>query len=251
MQATDNPLFLRLSARVRLDEADFACVQKLSAGNVQTFHPHTDIHREGERADFITLFISGWGYRYKLLPDGRRQIVGFTVPGDLCDFDTFVTRRFDHSLAAMSRSRIVQLGKADLEQLLDTCPAVQTALRWHSVVDLSTQREWTVSVGQRNAYERIAHLMAEMFTRLRVVGLTNGGSCDWPATQNDLADATGLTAVHVNRTLQQLRKDGLIVLERRQLIIPDFERLAQAGLFNPNYLDLDYPVAADDDPAAA
>jgi CRP-like cAMP-binding protein len=100
------------------------------------------------------------------------------------------------------------------------------------------QREWTLNLGQRTAYERIAHLFVELFLRLEVVGLTNGGSCEFPLTQNDIADATGLTAVHVNRTLQDLRRDGLVELQSRVLTIPDMKALKNAALFNENYLHL-------------
>lgn len=105
---------------------------------------------------------------------------------------------------------------------------------------VAIQREWTLNLGQRTAYERLSHLMVEMFLRLQTVGLTNGNACDFPLTQVDLADATGLTAVHVNRTLQELRKDGLIELQSRRLVIPDMRALKGVAMFNDNYLHLDH-----------
>jgi CRP-like cAMP-binding protein len=117
---------------------------------------------------------------------------------------------------------------------------VTQALWWESLVNSAIQREWTLNVGQRTAYERISHLLAELYLRLKTVGLTQNGSCDFPLTQTDVADATGLTAVHVNRTLQELRRDNLIVLERRRLTIPDLRSLMDAAMFNPNYLHLDH-----------
>ena len=105
------------------------------------------------------------------------------------------------------------------------------------------QREWTTNVGQRTAYERLAHLFCELFVRLRTVGLTDGKSCDFPPTQLDLADATGLTSVHVNRTIQELRRDGLIELHNRRLTIPDLRALMNACMFNANYLHLNHEGA--------
>jgi len=102
------------------------------------------------------------------------------------------------------------------------------------------QREWTLNLGQRSAYERLAHLLVELYLRLKAVGRAEDGRCDFPLTQNDLADATGLTSVHVNRTLQELRRDGLIELERKQLQILDLERMMDISMFNANYLHLDH-----------
>jgi CRP-like cAMP-binding protein len=107
-------------------------------------------------------------------------------------------------------------------------------------VTAAVQREWTLNLGQRSAYERLAHLLVELYVRLEAVHRAHNGRCDFPLTQNDLADATGLTAVHVNRTLQELRRDGLIELERKQLQILDLERMMDVSMFNPNYLHLDH-----------
>jgi CRP-like cAMP-binding protein len=120
---------------------------------------------------------------------------------------------------------------------------VTQALWWSELVAMATQREWTLNVGQRTAYERLSHLMVEMYLRLESVGLASEGRLDWPLTQNDLADATGLTPVHVNRTLQLMRKDGLIELAHRQLVIPDLKRLKAAAMFNDNYLHLNHEGA--------
>ncbi|HEX8842043.1 MAG TPA: helix-turn-helix domain-containing protein, partial [Sphingomicrobium sp.] len=118
-------------------------------------------------------------------------------------------------------------------------PRITQALWWHELVTTAIQREWTVNLGQRSAYERLGHLLVELYLRLKTVGRAQDGRCDFPLTQNDLADATGLTAVHVNRTLQELRRDGLIELERKQLRILDLERLKDVSMFNPNYLHLE------------
>jgi CRP-like cAMP-binding protein len=127
-----------------------------------------------------------------------------------------------------------------MDCLIENYPRVTQALWWEALVNAAIQREWTLNLGQRTAYERIAHLLVELFCRLKSVRMTQGDSCDFPLTQNDLADAAGLTAVHVNRTLQELRRDGLIVLEHKRLTIPDLKRLAEAAMFNASYLHLDH-----------
>jgi CRP-like cAMP-binding protein len=122
-------------------------------------------------------------------------------------------------------------------------PRVTQALFWNELVSAATQREWLLNVGQRTAYQRLAHLFVELYLRLKTVGLTHDGSCDFPLTQNDLAEATGLTPVHVNRMLQELRRDGLIQLERKQLRVADIEQLMDVSMYNPNYLHLDHEGA--------
>jgi CRP-like cAMP-binding protein len=128
----------------------------------------------------------------------------------------------------------------EMDALTEGRSRITQALWWHELVTSATQREWTLNVGQRSAYERLGHLLVELYLRLKTVGRADDGKCDFPLTQNDLADATGLTAVHVNRTLQELRSDGLIELERKQLNILDLERLIDVSMFNSNYLHLDH-----------
>jgi CRP-like cAMP-binding protein len=119
-------------------------------------------------------------------------------------------------------------------------PRITQALWWSTLVDEATLREWVVNLGQRNAYERAAHLLCELFVRLRAVGLTNGNACELPITQSELGDTLGLTIVHTNRMLQDLRRDGLIELKGKYLTILDLSALKQVALFNPNYLHLEH-----------
>lgn len=206
----------------------------------RTIPARRDLIREGERPQYVHLMVDGWACRYKTLPDGRRQVVAFFVPGDFCDLNVYVLKGMDHSIAAITRLSVADIGRDEMDSLTANYPRITQALWWESLVTTAIQREWTLSIGQRTAYERIAHLLVELFIRLRSVKLTQGDSCDLPVTQTDIADATGLTAVHVNRTLQELRRDGLIVLERKRLTIPDLQRLKDAAMFNANYLHLDH-----------
>ena len=232
-------LALRLDAFTRLSSDDKAAISKIS-NTSRVIAPRRDLIREGENPKFAHLMLDGWACRYKTLPDGRRQIVAFFVPGDFCDLNVYVLRQMDHSVGAITRLSVADISREDMDRLTARYPRVAQALWWETLVNAAIQREWTLSVGQRTAYERIAHLLAELFLRLRTVKMTSGTSCDFPLTQNDLADATGLTAVHVNRTLQELRRDGLIELERRRLTILDMQRLMEAAMFNANYLHLDH-----------
>lgn len=233
-----SPLALRLDAYTRLSRDDRAAIERVSR-TIREVAPRRDLIREGDKPRYVHLVIEGWAHRYKTLPDGRRQIVGFFIPGDFCDLNVYILRHMDHSIGAITKLRVADIGREDMDALTVSYPRITQALWWAELVNSSIQREWTLNVGQRSAYERIAHLLVELFLRLESVGLTQGSSCEFPLTQNDLADATGLTAVHVNRTLQELRRAGLIVLQGRTLTIPDMDRLKNAALFNSNYLHLD------------
>ncbi|WP_375382895.1 Crp/Fnr family transcriptional regulator, partial [uncultured Sphingomonas sp.] len=136
--------------------------------------------------------------------------------------------------------RVAQIPAYVVERLREDCPSIAQAFRWNDLVNASIQNEWLLNIGQRSAYERLGHLLVELFCRLRTAGLVNGESCDLPLTQNDLADATGLTSVHVNRTLMDFRRQGLVELERRRLRLPDMPAMMAATGFNPLYLHLDH-----------
>ena len=234
-----SPLNLRLEAFAKLSQDDAASVDRLTQGAVREVRPRRDLIREGDSPRSVYLILEGWACRYKTLPDGRRQIVAFLIPGDIFDLNIYILKEMDHSIAAVTALKVVEMGREDVESVLRDHPRVTQALWWDGLVEASIQREWTLNVGQRTALERVSHLLCEMFLRLQVVGMTDGNSCDFPLTQVDLADATGLTAVHVNRTLQELRKQGLIELQSRTLTIPDMNALQDAGLFNRNYLHLE------------
>jgi CRP-like cAMP-binding protein len=219
---------------VRLSSADRAYLTRAASERLRKFGPRVDIVREGERPKDVQLVIAGWACRYKQLEDGRRQVVSFFLPGDSCDLNVFILREMDHSIGS-----IADLSREFFEEISAGYPRIVTALWWESLVDAAIQREWTLNLGQRTALERMAHLLCELFIRLRLAGLTNGDSCDFPLTQADLADASGLSKVHVNRTLQELRSANLIVLKGKTLVVPDLRRLMDAGLFNANYLHME------------
>jgi CRP-like cAMP-binding protein len=231
-------LALRLEAYTKLSQDDRARIELLSRKGQREISARRDLIREGDPPRSVFLILDGWACRYKTLPDGRRQVVGIFLPGDICDFNVYILKEMDHSIGAITSLKVAELPRDDFERMMIDHPRITQALFWDELVTVSIQREWTLNLGQRTAYERIAHLLCELFIRLQSVGLTRGNSCDFPLTQVDIADATGLTAVHVNRTLQELRKDGLIELQSKTLTIPDIQSLKNASLFNDNYLHL-------------
>jgi CRP-like cAMP-binding protein len=231
-------LITKLGRFTKLSRDDKAVLNRLTAGNVRSLGPHEDIVREGDSPAEINLMLSGWACRHKHLEDGRRQIIAFFLPGDLCDHHIFVLREMDHSVSTITPVRIAGISRDAFDEVMHKHPRVTQALWWESLVAFAIQREWTVNLGQRSATERMAHLLCELFLRLQSVGLVNGNSCDFPLTQAELGDATGLSTVHVNRTLQDLRSAGIIELKARRLIISDLGALMRQSLFNPNYLHL-------------
>lgn len=233
------PIAPKLQQFTTLSAEEHDALRRISA-NTHLIDARRDLIREGDKPRFVHLVVSGWACRYKTLPDGKRQIVGLFLPGDFCDLNVYVLKQMDHNIGAISRLKVARIMPDEMESLTSRFPRITQALLWHELVASATQREWLLNIGQRSAYERLAHLLVEVFLRLRSVKLTVGGTCDFPLTQTDLGDATGLTPVHVNRMLQELRSDGLIELGRKQLRILDLHLLMAAAMYNPNYLHLDH-----------
>jgi CRP-like cAMP-binding protein len=233
----------KLEQYVRLGEDDRTALAGLARTNVRKFSPRREVIREGENPHYVNLVLDGWAIRHKMLADGRRQIIAFLIPGDLCDLNVFILRHMDHSIGALTPLTIAQLPREIFEELYDKYPRITQAFLWDTLVGAAIQREWTLNLGQRTAFERVAHLLCELYVRLRVVGLCNNNICDLPLTQNDVAEATGMTPVHVNRTIQELRAQGLIVWKGREFRVPDMDALRTAAMFNSDYLHLGHEGA--------
>jgi CRP-like cAMP-binding protein len=232
-------LFRKLQNYARLSHEDRVALDGLRSTLIEV-QGRQDIISEGDNPKMVRLIVSGWACSYKGLPDGRRQIVGFFIPGDFCDLNVYILKQMAHSIAAITPVRYAAIPPEEMERITHDQPRIGQALWWHELVNSSIQREWLLNVGQRTAYERIAHLLVELFVRLQAVGMADEQGCDFPITQIDIAEATGLTSVHVNRTLRDLRSEGLIGLTRKRLLIPDRGKLKQAAMFNSNYLHLDH-----------
>lgn len=197
-----------------------------------------DIVHEGDEPRSVHLVCEGWAYRYKMLADGRRQIVAFFLPGDICDLNMPLLARQDHSIGTITPVRYGELQSAWFADVARDRPRVMRALEWEVLVNSAIQREWTLNLGQRTAMERVAHLFCELYARLDSIGQALDGAVALPLTQMDLAEATGMTAVHVNRTLQQLRARDLIRWNGGPLKIIDLAALQSVALFNADYLHL-------------
>ena len=234
--ATANPLVAKLNAFTCLYLDDVDALEAL-AGSAKTYPSGKILFHEGDVPDHVYLFVRGMACRYKLLPSGQRQILGFLIPGDLCDLQFLALNPPDHSVALLSNAELVKIPMWKIHDLLADRPSIDRALALAALQDFAILREWLLNVGQRNALEKLAHFFCEMKIRLESVGQVEGdGSFDLPVNQMTLADTTGLSPVHVNRTLQRLRSDGLIQLCHRRLLIIDFERLAAVAGFDGNYL---------------
>lgn len=213
--------------------ATFATVRQLSPGE--------DLIRQGDRPEFVGAVLQGVMARHRTLSDGARQIVALPLPGDIFDVHGFTLRSVDHSVGAVSRAIVATAPHAAVSQLIRTQPRLGVLLWREAVVEGAILREWVVNCGRRSAYARMAHLFCEIFARLGQVGLTRGDECALQVSQGVLSDCTGLSIVHVNRVLQQLRREGLISLKGGKLVIHDWDALAAVADFDPAYLHMAEP----------
>ncbi|MGY4623948.1 Crp/Fnr family transcriptional regulator [Bradyrhizobium sp. USDA 4486] len=232
------PVIRRLSALRPLSAEARAALEYAMLEGLQRAGAGEDLISEGDSVDSVRIVLSGWLCRYKTLEDGRRQIVNFIFPGESCDAHAFLLSVMDHSIATLTPAVYAEIKRPRFESLVAGDRALADAFLCETLVNTAIQREWAINLGRRVALERVAHLFCEIFERLRPVGMIDGNSCIMPITQMDLADATGLSVVHLNRTVQELRASGLIVLRDRMLTINDLDALKDAALFSPSYLQL-------------
>ncbi|MCJ2105716.1 Crp/Fnr family transcriptional regulator [Methylobacterium sp. E-041] len=238
-----NPFIRKLENFTRFSLADRKALSDATAQNLRRLGAREDIINEGDEPRAVNLVLEGWACRYKQLQDGRRQIIAFFLPGDLCDPHIFTLRRMDHAVASLTPVTLARITQETIEGMTAASPRIAETLWWEMLHNAAVQREWTVSLGQRSAVERLAHLLCELYLRLRAVGLTEGTAYDLPVTQADLADTLGLSSVHVNRTLQELRGAGQITWKGRRVTIHDLPALMALALFDPGYLHLDHEGA--------
>lgn len=232
------PVIRRLNALRRLSDIGAAALERAIRESMHHIGAGEDLICEGDRVNSVRIILSGWLCRYKTLEDGRRQIVNFVLPGESCDAYSYLLSMMDHSIATHTPVVYAELKRAQFEALVADDRSLAEAFWCETLVNSAIQREWAINLGRRLALERVAHLLCEIHERLRPVGLIEGNSCAFPVTQTDLADATGLSVVHLNRTLQELRSSGMIMLRDRTLTITDLDAIKSAALFSPNYLHL-------------
>lgn len=217
------------------------------AHTARDYRKGDDIVREGERPCALHVVLSGWVQKHKQLPDGRRQILALHLPGQLCNLDLFTVARTDSAMAAASRATVAEIDRQRAIGLLEACPHLAQVFCWSEIVAAAIQSEWMTSIGQRHAIERVGHFLCELYVRQHAD--RHGGECDFPITQSQMGEATGLTQVHVNRTLQALRRQTGIAIRKRRLYVPDFDALAEIACFHAGYLHLGAATAAEDQAA--
>jgi CRP-like cAMP-binding protein len=206
---------------------------------IKKLPPAAHIVRDGDEPGFCSLLLSGFAHRYKLTGQGGRQIISLHCPSEFVDLQNGLLGVADHSVQTLTEAEVAFVPQQAVEALALANPAVARALWIDTLIDASIFREWVVNVGRRDSRARVAHLLCEFSLRLEAAGLAENHRYELPMTQEQLADAVGLTSVHVNRVLKQLREDGLISRERRSIVIEDWKRMRAVGDFNERYLHHD------------
>lgn len=233
-----NSLLLQLSRRDRISDDErkmllgsFSGERFISAGR--------DIVAQGARPTSGQLLIDGFAGRYKMLADGSRQITSVHIAGDFMDLHGFLLKTLAHGVLALSDCRIALLDHDTLRRITETSPHLGRLLWLDTLIDASVHREWLVAMGRRSSEAQLAHLLCEMFVRMQVIERVDGYSFDLPLNQVELADILGLSVVHVNRTLQKLRRQGAVAWDGQRVRIDDWNRLVGMADFDPAYLCLD------------
>ncbi len=240
----ENALVRKLEGYIPLGAEDKRLLNSVIK-NIRHVPAHTDIATEGDKPTSVHLILEGFACRCKSTAEGSRQIMAYLLPGDFCDMHVVVLKQMDHSITTISPCSVVDIPRDKILELLRS-PTLSLALWCCALVDAAVLREWLVNVGQRRAAQRLAHVLCELLLRLRIVGLADK-SYDLPLAQMDLADTIGVSNVHLNRVLQELRREDLISWKDALLTIPDIDRLMTYSGFNPSYLHLGRQGA---DPAA-
>lgn len=231
-------LLLKLRARDVVGEEE-AAVLRASVSEVRELPAGRAVVRARTTLSVSILLIKGIACRYKDLEDGERQIMELHVPGDFVDLHGFLLKQLDHNVGSVTPVTMALVPHDRLANITETHPHLARLLWFSTLLDAAIHREKILSIGRRSALARIAHILCELFVRLRLVGLAGEKSYTLPLTQADLADATGLTAVHVNRMLKRLRGDELLVFRGGEVTILDWERLQRLAEFDPTYLYLE------------
>ena len=229
------PMVRKLRQWRPLDAGDEAALRALPF-RVIKLRPQEYIVREGDTPQNSCLMLSGFAIRHKVAGNGGRQILSIHMQGDLADLQNSLLGTADHNLQALTHVEVAMIPIEAIQEIAFLRPAIGRAM-WHeTLVDASIFREWTLNVGRRDARTRAAHMLCEFALRLETAGLGERCNYQLPMTQEQLADALGLTSVHVNRTLMALAGDGLITRSQRSVRIDNWPRLAKAGDFDPAYL---------------
>jgi len=240
MPVSISPLTRKLSAYVTLADDDLKTLARFDRRR-RSFEAGHEMMHEGEVNASAFILAKGWACAYKLLPDGERQIVDFQIPGDFLGLRSILFRTADHSIEAVTRIEASEVMASDLIEAFEEAPRLAIAVLWAASRDEAMVVEHLVNLGRRSAEERMAHFLLEIGERLNLVGTSDKTGFDCPLTQYHLADALGLSAVHVNRVLRHLREEGLLTFQKGRVSFDDFEGLKSLAGFDTAYLDQDGP----------
>ena len=241
MLILESPLTRKLSAFVALSDVDLETLARFHRHRRRFLAGHQMIH-EGQTSASAYILAEGWACSYKMLPNGERQIVDFQVPGDFLGLRSMLFRTSDHSIEAITRIEASEVLASDILDAFARAPRLATAVLWAASRDEAMVVEHLVDIGRRTAEERMAHFLLEFWLRVKLVGAGDTTGYDCPLTQYHLADALGLSAVHVNRVLRILRDDGLVTFQKGRVTFHDVERLRRLAGFEAGYLDHDGPL---------
>lgn len=243
MTLQESPLALKLGAFVALSADEIGHIQRFQR-NQRVFAAGSDLVHEGQSNPPAYVLADGWASSYKMLRNGGRQIVDFQLPGDFMGLRSVLFRTSDHHIEPVTRIVATELVAADLITAFNESPRIAAAVLWAESSAQAIVVERLVSLGRRDAAERMIHFLLELWTRLRLVGLAEEKGYPCPLSQYHLADALGLSAVHVNRILRQLREESLLTFRNGEVVFHDFDALVRAADFNADYLDYGGPVWA-------
>jgi CRP-like cAMP-binding protein len=236
--STLQPLVEKLGYRVKLSAEDRTAILALPF-TLKTVERGQFLVRERELAKYSCVMLAGYSIRSKMTATGDRQIVAIHMKGEMVDLQNSLLEVADHSVQMLTPGKVGMIPREEVIRLTLDRPMIGHAMWIDTLVDASIFREWITNVGRRDARTRVAHLLCEFAVRLRIAGLGQDTHYDLPMTQEQLADATGLTSVHVNRTMKALEKEGLIERPNpRSVWIGDWRKLAEVGDFDTNYLHL-------------
>lgn len=225
----------KLDSCVRLTDSERAAILSLSH-TVRSLPARHDMVRFGEEPTQCCLVLQGWVSRYAALSEGERQILSFYIAGDMPDLQSLHLRRLDHHLATLTACTIAFITHDELHRAFQRHPGLIGIMWRDTLIDGAHYRERITSLGRRQALGRVAHLFCELYLRQRAMGLTSGLTCPMAPKQAELADALGLTSVHLNRVLRMLRMRGLVTLGGGVLTIEDWDELAAVAEFDPTFL---------------
>jgi len=239
----NKPLALKLGAFVALSEAELSILDGLHKRR-RTFVAGRDLVHQGQTDHAAYILETGWACSYKLLHDGQRQIVDFQIAGDFLGLRSVLLHLSDHSIEPVKDIEVTEIHVSDLLEVFSHTPRLATAVLWAASRDEAMVVEHLVDIGRRDAAERMAHFLLELGARLSLVGMGSRAGYACPLTQYLLADALGLSAVHVNRVLRQLREQGLVTFRDGFVTFDDYDRLVEFADFEMTYLDQVGPLLA-------